>query len=73
MAQQHDLFDDIIDISKGLGALKDPFGGITDTLMRTFKTLRLLFALVPRAKNSRLKAFFHSVKFFLYCQTISTS
>ena len=35
MAQQHDLFDDIIDISKGLGALKDPFGGITDTLMGT--------------------------------------
>lgn len=33
MAQQHDFFDDIIDISKGLGALKDPFGGITDSLM----------------------------------------
>ena len=33
MAQQHDLFDDLIDISKGLGALKDPFGGITDSLM----------------------------------------
>ena len=32
MAQQHDLFDDIIDISKGLGALKDPFGGITSSL-----------------------------------------
>lgn len=33
MAQQHDLFDDIIDISKGIGALKDPFGGVTDALM----------------------------------------
>ena len=33
MAQEHDLFDDIIDISKGLGALKDPFGGVTDALM----------------------------------------
>ena len=33
MAQNHDLFDDIIDISKGLGALKDPFGGVTDALM----------------------------------------
>ena len=33
MAQQHDLFDDIIDISKGLGALKDPLGGVTDALM----------------------------------------
>lgn len=33
MAQQHDLFDDIIDISKGLGALKDPFSGVTDALM----------------------------------------
>ncbi|WP_085829981.1 4Fe-4S binding protein [Collinsella vaginalis] len=33
MAQQHDLFDDIIDISKGIGALKNPLGGITDTLM----------------------------------------
>ena len=33
MAQQHDLFDDIIDISKGLGALRDPFGGVTDALM----------------------------------------
>ena len=27
MAQQHDLFDDIIDISKGLSALKNPSGG----------------------------------------------
>lgn len=35
MAQQHDLFDDIIDISKGLGALKNPFGDLTDTLMGT--------------------------------------
>ena len=33
MAQQHDLFDDIIDISKGLGALKNPLGGVTDALM----------------------------------------
>ena len=33
MAQQHDLFDDIIDISKGLGALKNPLGGISDSLM----------------------------------------
>ena len=33
MAQQHDLFDDIIDISKGLGALKDPFSGVTDALL----------------------------------------
>lgn len=33
MAQQHDLFDDIIDISKGLGALKNPLGGIADSLM----------------------------------------
>lgn len=28
MAQNHDLFDDLIDISKGLGALKDPLGGV---------------------------------------------
>lgn len=33
MAEQHDLFDDLIDISKGLGALKDPLGGMTDALM----------------------------------------
>lgn len=33
MAEKHDLFDDIIDISKGLGALKDPLGGVTDALM----------------------------------------
>ena len=33
MAQNHDLFDDLIDISKGLGALKDPLGGVTDALM----------------------------------------
>lgn len=33
MAQEHDLFDDIIDISKGLSALKDPFGGVTSALM----------------------------------------
>ena len=33
MAQQHDLFDDIIDISKGFTALKDPLGGLTDSLM----------------------------------------
>ena len=35
MAQQHDLFDDIIDISKGLSALKNPLGGVTDALMGT--------------------------------------
>ena len=35
MAQKHDMFDDIIDISKGLGALKDPFGGVTDALLGT--------------------------------------
>ncbi len=33
MAQQHDLFDDLIDISKGLDAFKDPFSGLTDALM----------------------------------------
>lgn len=33
MAEQHDLFDDIIDISKGLGSLSDPLGGLTDALM----------------------------------------
>ena len=33
MAQQHDLFDDIIDISKGIGAFKDPFAGLSDALM----------------------------------------
>ncbi len=35
MAQKRDMIDDIIDISKGLGALKDPFGGVTDALMGT--------------------------------------
>lgn len=35
MAQQRDTFDDIIDISKGFEALKNPFGGITDALMGT--------------------------------------
>ena len=35
MAQQHDLFDDIIDISKGLSALKNPLGGVADALMGT--------------------------------------
>ena len=35
MAEQHDLFDDLIDISKGLGALKDPLNGVTDALMGT--------------------------------------
>lgn len=29
MAQEHDLFDDIIDISKGFNALKNPFGDVT--------------------------------------------
>lgn len=33
MAQQHDMFDDIIDISKGIDALKNPFGDITDSFM----------------------------------------
>ncbi len=33
MAQQHDLFDDIIDISKGLGSLSDPLSGLSDALM----------------------------------------
>lgn len=35
MAQQHDLFDDIIDISKGIDVLKDPLGGVTDALLGT--------------------------------------
>lgn len=35
MAQQRDMFDDIIDISKGIDALKNPFGGITDALIGT--------------------------------------
>ena len=33
MAQKHDMFDDIIDISKGLDVLKDPFGSVTDALL----------------------------------------
>lgn len=33
MAQQHDLFDDIIDISKGLNGLSDPLGGLTDAFL----------------------------------------
>ena len=33
MAQNRDLFDDIIDISKDFSALKDPFGEVTDALM----------------------------------------
>lgn len=33
MAQQHDFLDDIIDISKGISALKDPLGGVADSLM----------------------------------------
>lgn len=32
MAQKHDLLDDIIDISKGLGTLKDPLGSVADVL-----------------------------------------
>ena len=32
MAQEHDLFDDIIEISKGLEFYKDPLGGVTDAL-----------------------------------------
>ena len=35
MAQQHDLFDDIIDITKGIDVLKDPLGGVTDALLGT--------------------------------------
>ena len=35
MAEQHDMFDDIIEISKGVDALKNPFGGITDALLGT--------------------------------------
>ena len=35
MAEQHDMFDDIIEISKGVDALKHPFGGITDALLGT--------------------------------------
>ena len=35
MAEQHDLFDDIIDISKSFTALKDPFSGLSDQLMGT--------------------------------------
>ncbi len=33
MAEQHDLFDDIIDISKGFTALKDPFSGLENQLL----------------------------------------
>ncbi len=33
MAQQHDLFDDIIDISKGLSGITDPFAGLTDAFL----------------------------------------
>ncbi len=32
MAQEHDLFDDIIEISKGFDFLKNPLGGVTDAL-----------------------------------------
>ncbi len=35
MAEKHDLFDDIIDISKGLGTLSDPLGSLTDALIGT--------------------------------------
>ncbi len=35
MAQQRDAFDDIIDISKGFDALKNPFGSLTDALIGT--------------------------------------
>ena len=31
-AQEHDLFDDIIEISKGFDFLKNPLGGVTDAL-----------------------------------------
>lgn len=33
MAQKHDLFDDIIDISKSLDTLKDPVGSLTDAFL----------------------------------------
>lgn len=33
MAQKHDMLDDIIDISKGIGGLKDPLGGLTDAFL----------------------------------------
>ena len=32
MAQEHDLFDDIIEISKGFDFLKNQLGGVTDAL-----------------------------------------
>ena len=32
MAQQHDMLDDIIDISKGFGSFKNPLTAMTDTL-----------------------------------------
>lgn len=35
LAQKHDLLDDIIDISKGLGSLKDPLGSVSDVLAGT--------------------------------------
>ena len=35
MAQKHDLFDDIIDISKSLDTLKDPVGSLTDAFLGT--------------------------------------
>ncbi|QWT17934.1 4Fe-4S binding protein [Collinsella sp. zg1085] len=35
MAEQHDLVDDLIDISKGLGVLRNPLSGLTDTLLGT--------------------------------------
>lgn len=35
MPQQHDLFDDIIDISKGLDMFRDPLGSLTDALTGT--------------------------------------
>lgn len=33
MAQQHDLLDDIIEISKSFDLLKDPLGGVSDALL----------------------------------------
>lgn len=35
MAQNRDAIDDIIDISKGIDALKNPFGSLTDALLGT--------------------------------------
>ena len=33
MAAKHDFVDDLIDISKGFGSLKDPLNGLSAALM----------------------------------------